>query len=107
MEIHSERHEYLHPALYKLEFVFTLFRLKYLGNQGPNIFFCFIGVYLILLCSGPYVLAQVRCIQIAIENPAKKGEMRVFNQFTEQFSVNDLADLVTTLGKKVGLDVKV
>lgn len=33
--------------------------------------------------------------------------MRVFNQFTEQFSVNELADLVTNLGEKVGLDVKV
>ena len=28
---------------------------------------------------------QVRCIQIAIDNPAAKGEMRVFNQFTEMF----------------------
>jgi hypothetical protein len=27
----------------------------------------------------------VRCIQIAIDNPAEKGTMRVFNQFTEQF----------------------
>lgn len=48
----------------------------------------------------------VRCIQIAIDNPASKGEMRVFNQFTEQFSVNDLARLVTSEGKKLGLDVQ-
>jgi len=49
----------------------------------------------------------VRCIQIAIENPAAKGEMRVFNQFTEQFSVNQLADLVKSSGDKLGLNVKV
>lgn len=49
----------------------------------------------------------VRCIQIAIDNPAAKGEMRVFNQFTEQFSVNDLARIVGTEGKKLGIDVDV
>lgn len=49
----------------------------------------------------------VRCIQIAIDNPANKGEMRVFNQFTEQFSVNDLAKIITTEGSKLGLDVEV
>jgi UDP-sulfoquinovose synthase len=49
----------------------------------------------------------VRCIQIAIDNPAARGEMRVFNQFTEQFSVNDLARIVTAEGAKMGLDVKV
>ena len=30
----------------------------------------------------------MRCIEIAIEKPAKAGEYRVFNQFTEQFSVD-------------------
>jgi UDP-sulfoquinovose synthase len=49
----------------------------------------------------------VRCIQIAIDNPAAFGEMRVYNQFTEQFSVNDLARIVGTEGKKLGLDVQV
>ena len=50
---------------------------------------------------------QVRCIQIAIDNPASAGEMRVFNQFTEQFSVNDIAGIVKREGGKLGLDVKV
>ncbi|KAF5835113.1 UDP-sulfoquinovose synthase [Dunaliella salina] len=49
----------------------------------------------------------VRCIQIAIDNPAKSGEMRVFNQFTQQFSVNQLAEIVKQGGKKFGLDVQV
>lgn len=48
----------------------------------------------------------VQCVEIAIANPAKAGEFRVFNQFTEQFSVNELASLVTKAGSKLGLDVK-
>ena len=36
---------------------------------------------------------------------AKPGEFRVFNQFTEQFSVNDLAERVVTAGQRVGLKV--
>ena len=50
---------------------------------------------------------QVRCIQIAVDNPASQGEMRVFNQFTEQFSVNELADLVKRLGAQMGLNAEV
>lgn len=50
---------------------------------------------------------QVRCVQIAIDNPANAGEFRVFNQFTEQFSVNQLADIVKRGGEKLGLDVQV
>ncbi|HXZ39973.1 MAG TPA: UDP-sulfoquinovose synthase [Terriglobales bacterium] len=49
----------------------------------------------------------VRCIEIACLNPAGKGEFRVFNQFTEQFSVLDLASMVQTAGKKLGLRVEV
>ncbi|KAK4730018.1 hypothetical protein R3W88_023006 [Solanum pinnatisectum] len=48
----------------------------------------------------------VQCVEIAIANPAKPGEFRVFNQFTEQFSVNELAALVTKAGEKLGLEVK-
>ncbi|TVU19213.1 hypothetical protein EJB05_35351 [Eragrostis curvula] len=48
----------------------------------------------------------VQCVELAIANPAKPGEFRVFNQFTEQFSVNDLAKLVTAAGAKLGLDVQ-
>lgn len=48
----------------------------------------------------------VQCIELAIANPAKLGEFRVFNQFTEQFSVNDLAKVVTQAGQKLGIEVK-
>jgi UDP-sulfoquinovose synthase len=37
----------------------------------------------------------VRCIQLACENPANRGEFRVFNQMTESMSVRDIADTVS------------
>ncbi len=49
----------------------------------------------------------VRCIEIACNNPAKRGECRVFNQMTEQFSVGDLAKMVAVAGRKLGLSVEV
>jgi len=49
----------------------------------------------------------VRCIEIAINNPASPGEFRVFNQFTEQFSILDLALMVQKAGSQIGLDVEV
>jgi UDP-sulfoquinovose synthase len=49
----------------------------------------------------------VRCIELACENPAEPGEFRVFNQFTEQFSISQLADLVADASGKLGLDVKI
>lgn len=36
----------------------------------------------------------LQCVELACLNPARGGEFRVFNQFTEQFSVQDLAELV-------------
>ncbi len=36
----------------------------------------------------------VECLRLAVENPADRGEFRVFNQMTESFSVGQLADLV-------------
>lgn len=48
----------------------------------------------------------VQCVELAIANPANPGEFRVFNQFTEQFSVNQLATLVTNAGKNLGLEVQ-
>jgi UDP-sulfoquinovose synthase len=49
----------------------------------------------------------VRCIEIACNNPAEPGEFRVFNQFTELFSVGDLADMVQKAGEALGLKVQV
>jgi UDP-sulfoquinovose synthase len=33
-------------------------------------------------------------VTLALENPADRGEFRVFNQFTESFSVRDMAQMV-------------
>ncbi len=49
----------------------------------------------------------MRCVELACLNPAAKGEFRVFNQFTEQFSVLDLALLVQNAGKQTGLKVEI
>ncbi|MEO8051487.1 MAG: NAD-dependent epimerase/dehydratase family protein [Acidobacteriota bacterium] len=49
----------------------------------------------------------VRCIEIACLNPAARGECRVFNQFTEQFSVLDLARLVQAAARKIGMPVEI
>ncbi|MGH9736308.1 MAG: NAD-dependent epimerase/dehydratase family protein [Candidatus Acidiferrales bacterium] len=49
----------------------------------------------------------VRCIEIACQNPAARGECRVYNQFTEQFSVLELARKVQIAGKKLGLSVEI
>ena len=49
----------------------------------------------------------VRCIELACLNPARPGECRVFNQFTEQFTVLELARLVQSAGKKLNLHVEI
>lgn len=49
----------------------------------------------------------IRCVELSVDNPADSSEFRVFNQFTEQFSVNDLANMVQAAGKRAGLDVSI
>lgn len=49
----------------------------------------------------------VRCIEIALNNPANPGEFRVFNQFTELFSVGDLARKVQEAGQTLGMKVEI
>ena len=49
----------------------------------------------------------VRCVELACLHPAARGECRVFNQFTEQFSVLQIAQLVQTAGRKLGVSVDV
>ncbi|MBN3963152.1 NAD-dependent epimerase/dehydratase family protein [Nostoc sp. NMS8] len=49
----------------------------------------------------------VRCVELAIANPAQAGEFRVFNQFTELFSVGELALMVKKAGNAIGLNVEI
>jgi UDP-sulfoquinovose synthase len=44
----------------------------------------------------------LQCVELAVINPAERGEFRVFNQFTEQFSVSELAVLVKSAAEKLG-----
>ncbi|HEX9890726.1 MAG TPA: NAD-dependent epimerase/dehydratase family protein [Actinomycetota bacterium] len=53
------------------------------------------------------IVDTLQCVELATLNPAGPGEYRVFNQFTEAFSLMDLADLVHRAGKEYGLDVGV
>ena len=47
------------------------------------------------------------CVYLAAENPPKEGELRIFNQITETFTVNELAKRVKKVGEKLGYDVKI
>jgi UDP-sulfoquinovose synthase len=53
------------------------------------------------------IVDTIQCVELAVMNPAPAGEMRVFNQFTEQFSILELAELVQKAGADYGLDVTV
>jgi UDP-sulfoquinovose synthase len=47
------------------------------------------------------------CVELALLNPADEGEMRVYNQFTESFSIRDLALEVQQAAKERGLEVEI
>ena len=47
------------------------------------------------------------CVELAAANPAEAGEFRVFNQFTEQFSVLELAELVKNAAEHLGYTVEI
>jgi UDP-sulfoquinovose synthase len=49
----------------------------------------------------------VACVELALLNPADPGELRVYNQFTESFSIRDLAVEVQRAGKELGLEVEI
>ncbi|RIK41241.1 MAG: NAD-dependent dehydratase [Chloroflexi bacterium] len=49
----------------------------------------------------------LQCVELAMTHPAEKGQLRILNQFTETFSVNELAERVQRVGNEMGLDVQV
>ena len=49
----------------------------------------------------------LQCVELAVRSPAERGELRVFNQFTEQFSVLELAQLVKHAGEHLGYAVEI
>ncbi len=50
---------------------------------------------------------SMQCLTIAVENPPKAGEYRVFNQFEEVYDITELARKVEKVGKSLGLNVEV
>ena len=53
------------------------------------------------------ILDTLKCVELAIKNPARLGEFKVRNQFTEVFSIKELAYLVKKASKKIGLNTKI
>jgi UDP-sulfoquinovose synthase len=51
------------------------------------------------------ILDTIKCVEIACNNPPEKGKFNIFNQFTEQFSINQIADLVIDAGKSIGIKI--
>jgi len=49
----------------------------------------------------------LQCLELAVDRPPNSGELRVLNQFTEQFTVNRLANLIKNAGVELGLEVAV
>ena len=49
----------------------------------------------------------LQCVELAVANPVEPGELRILNQFTEQFSVNQIAERVQRVGTAMGLRVQV
>jgi len=48
----------------------------------------------------------IQCVALSADNPGDAGDFRVFNQFTEQFSINDLAEKVINAGKRKDINVE-
>lgn len=53
------------------------------------------------------IVDTLRCVELASLNPPASGTFRVFNQFTEQFSINELAELVQRAGMEYGIEVSI
>ncbi len=49
----------------------------------------------------------LQCVEKAALSPAKPGELKIFNQIMELFSVNEIAALVQKVGTSLGYDVKI
>jgi UDP-sulfoquinovose synthase len=53
------------------------------------------------------IVDTLQCVELTAENPAGAGEYRVFNQFTETFTVAELAEKVKQAGAEVGITVTI
>jgi UDP-sulfoquinovose synthase len=53
------------------------------------------------------IIDTLNCVRLSLENPAERGELRIFNQFTETFSVNQLADKVQRAARSMGFKAEI
>jgi HTH-like domain len=53
------------------------------------------------------IVDTLRCVELTAENPPDAGTYRVFNQFTEQFSIRELAGIVADAAAELGIAVTV
>lgn len=53
------------------------------------------------------IIDTMQCVYLAAINPAERGQLRIFNQFTETFSINQLAEKVKKVGEKLGYSVTI
>ena len=53
------------------------------------------------------IVDTLQCVELTAENPAGAGEYRVFNQFTETFTVSELAEKVKHAGAELGIKVTI
>lgn len=49
----------------------------------------------------------LQCVELAVLNPVAQGELRILNQFTEQFTVNDIAERVQSAAARLNINVEV
>ena len=54
-----------------------------------------------------HILDTLQCVELAMNNPANEGELRILNQFTETFSVNELAEKIQKVGNSLNLNVNI
>ena len=52
------------------------------------------------------IIDTVQCIDLAVMRPPNSNEYRVFNQFTEQYSIVQFAALVEKVSAEIGLNTK-
>ncbi len=49
----------------------------------------------------------LQCVHLSEQKPAAAGELRIYNQIMETFSVNELAELTRRAGTQLGYDVQI
>jgi UDP-sulfoquinovose synthase len=49
----------------------------------------------------------LQCVHMSAQNPAKPGELRIFNQIMQTFSVNELAEMTKRVGDSLGYRVRI